>query len=302
VLALSLAACGPGAGAGGGGFEQGGRELSGNIAIDGSSTLLPFVQAAAERFMSENPGVQIVVGQSGTKRGFEKLCAREVQIAGASRPIDDEEGRACRRNGIAYEEIQVANHGIAVTTNQVLPVDCLTTGQLEELWEEGSDVGNYSELDLELPNQAVSLYAPGPDSETFDLFTTEINDEEGASRTDYRPLPDDSVLAQSVSNDTGALGYLGFSHLQPDQDRLNLVGVDSGEGCVKPSVETIQSGRYEPLSRPLLVYPSEDALDRPEVRAFMDFVTRNHEQLAEAAGVVPMSRQQAAESREKAGF
>src|SRR5919107_1383741 len=210
ALALGFAACGSddegsaSSGSGGGGGEK----LSGKIAIDGSSTVAPFTQAAAELFNEENPDVQITVGTSGTGGGFEKFCAGETDISDASRPIkDDEEVPICEKNGVKYGEVQVANDGIAVVTNKALKVDCLAT------------------------------------------------------------------------------------------DQLNLVGVDAGDGCVKPSPETIQDGSYKPLSRPLFMYPASKAITRPEVKAFMDFVIANQSDIAEAAKIVPLTEEQASKAK-----
>ena len=248
VLAVGVAACG-----GDDNGSGGGGSLSGTIAIDGSSTVFPFTQAAAEAFMAENPDVKITVGESGTGGGFEKFCAGETQISDASRPIEPEEVAACKEKGIAYDSVQVANDGISVTTNPDLDISCLTTDQLKELWNKGSTVDKYSQLGKDadtgkpLPDQDVSLYGPGTDSGTFDFFTDEINGEEDVSRSDYQPSEDDNVLVQGVSGDAGGLGYFGFSYYEQNQDSLNLVSVDSGKGCVAPSDKTIQDGSYAPL-------------------------------------------------------
>jgi len=301
---LTLAACGSqgGGGGSGGGGQGGGGGLSGQIAIDGSSTVYPFAQAAAEQFQGQNPNVQITVGQSGTGGGFEKFCAGETQISDASRPIkDDEEVPICKKNDVKYKEIQVANDGIAVATNKALTIDCMTTDQLKELWDKGSDAKSYSDIDPNFPDAEAKLFGPGTDSGTFDYFTDEINGEEGQSRTDYQPSEDDNVLVQGVSGDEGGLGYFGFSYFEQNQDKLNLVGVDGGDGCVKPSTQTIQSGDYKPLSRPIFMYPSEDALKKPEVKAFMDFITANQQKIAEAAKIVPMSPEQAEAAKKDLG-
>jgi phosphate transport system substrate-binding protein len=289
ALALGVAACGDDEASGGGG---GGSDLKGTIAIDGSSTVFPFAQAAAEQFQAENPGVKVTVGQSGTGGGFEKFCAGETQISDASRPIKpDEEAPLCKKEGIAYKEIQVANDGIAVTTNKNLKIDCMTTKQLAELWST-SKVKNYKDLGSKFPDQKVSLFGPGTDSGTFDFFTEKINGEEGKTRKDYQPSEDDNVLVQGVEGDDGGLGYFGFSYYEQNTDKLNLVGVDDGSGCVKPSTEKIQDGSYKPLSRPLFMYPNEKALARPEVKAFMDYVLANFETIAENAKIVPMTPEQ----------
>jgi phosphate transport system substrate-binding protein len=300
VLALgALAACGGSESGGGGGGEQ---ELSGSIAIDGSSTVFPFAQAAAEQFMGENPGVRITVGQSGTGGGFEKFCAGETQISTASRPIDpDEEVPLCEENGVSYKEAQVASDGIAVVTNKDLQVKCMATRQLEELWQRGSDVKSLRDIDSSFPSRTLSLFGPGTDSGTFEFFTEEINGEEGNTRRDYQPSEDDNVLVQGVSGDPGGLGYFGFSYYQANQDKLNAVQVDGGDGCVTPTLETIQSGAYKPLSRPLFMYPSDKALQDPAARAFMDYALSNHQQIAEAAEIVPMSQEDAQESRRALG-
>jgi phosphate transport system substrate-binding protein len=294
VLALGVAACGDDDdGNGGGGGGGGGSDLSGSIRIDGSSTVGPFAQAAAEEFQGQNPNVKVTVGTSGTGGGFEKFCAGETAISDASRPIEDDEAAVCKKNGISYQEVQVANDGISVTTNTNLKVDCLTTEQLKKLWNKGSKVTSLSQIDPSLPDTKLSLFGPGTDSGTFDFFTEEINGEEGVSRTDYQPSEDDNVLVQGVEGSEGGLGYFGFSYYEQNQDSLNLVGVDDGSGCVKPSKETIQSGEYKPLSRPLFMYPSTKALKQPQVKAFMDYVLENYQSIAEASQIVPMNQQQA---------
>jgi phosphate transport system substrate-binding protein len=298
ALALGVAACGDDEENGGsasgssGGSES--QELSGKIAIDGSSTVAPFAQAAAELFNEENPDVQVTVGTSGTGGGFEKFCAGETDISNASRPIDEEEEvPVCEKAGVSYGEVQVANDGIAVVTNPALEVDCLTTEQLKEIWNKGSKVKSLADVDPSLPDTPLSLYGAGTDSGTFDFFTDEINGEEGVTREDYEPSEDDNQLVTGVAGDEGGMGYFGFSYYEGAADQLNLVGVDAGDGCVKPSVETIQDASYKPLARPLFMYPSSKAIARPEVKAFMEFVVANQQDIAEAAKFVPLTQEQA---------
>jgi phosphate transport system substrate-binding protein len=298
VIALGVAACGEDEDSGSGG----GGDLSGTIRIDGSSTVGPFAQAAQEAFQGENPGVRITVAQSGTGGGFEKFCAGETDISNASRPIDgEEEVPLCEKEGVEYTEVQVANDGISIATNPELAVDCLTTDQLKELWQQGSKVSSLADIDPKLPDSELSLFGPGTDSGTFEFFTEEINGEEGNTRKDYQPSEDDNVLVQGVAGESGGLGYFGFSYYEQNQDKLNLVGVDAGNGCVKPSQEAISSGEYKPLSRPLFMYPSQEALRRPEVKAFMDYVLENYEVISEAAAIVPMSQEQADQAKTALG-
>jgi phosphate transport system substrate-binding protein len=301
ILALGVAACGDDDDNGGSSNSGGGsssQNLSGTIKIDGSSTVAPFTQAAAESFQGENPDVKITVGTSGTGGGFEKFCAGETDISDASRPIKpDEEAPVCKKAGIKYKEIQVANDGIAVVTNPALKVDCMTTAQLKKLWNQGSKVKSLSEIDPKFPGGDLKLFGPGTDSGTFDFFTDQINGEEGVSREDYQPSEDDNVLVQGVEGEKTGLGYFGHSYYEQNKSKLNLVKVDGGDGCVEPTVQTIQSGEYKPLSRPLFMYPSDKALKRPEVDAFLQYVVDNYQAIADASQIVAMSSDQASTAK-----
>ena len=304
-LAFVVAACGDddegGSSASGTSSEESStEELSGEIRIDGSSTVFPFAQAAAELFNEEQPNVQIAVGQSGTGGGFEKFCAGETDISDASRPIEDDEVAVCEENAVEFDEIAVANDGISVVTSKELAVDCLTVDQLKKIWEPKSTIKNLSEVDPSLPDAELTLFGPGTDSGTFDFFTDQINGEEGASREDYEASEDDNQLVTGVSGSSGGLGYFGFSYYEQNQDKLNLVGVGADAGsCMKPSAETIQDGSYTPLSRQLLMYPSKEAMARPEVAAFMKFVVENEAAIADASQIVSLTDEQQAEAQQK---
>ena len=296
VLALGITACGSDNNDSGGGS---GGNLSGPVAIDGSSTVFPFAQAAAEGFQGENPDVKVTVGESGTGGGFEKFCAGETDISDASRPIDTkEEVPVCEKNGVKYSEVQVANDGIAIVSNTDLKITCMTTDNLKALWEPDSKISNYSQLGNQpdgtpFPDGKVSLYGPGTDSGTFDFFTEEINGEKGATRKDYQPSEDDNVLVQGVEGDKTGLGYFGFSYYEDNADKLNLIAVDSGDGCVKPDKTTIQGNTYKPLARPLFMYPNQASLtDKPQVKGFMDYTLGNADELATTAKIIPLTAEQ----------
>jgi phosphate transport system substrate-binding protein len=276
--------------------DSGSSDVSGKVTIDGSSTVYPFAQASAESFQGSNPNVKITVGESGTGGGFEKFCAGEIDIADASRPIEPEEIAACKKKGITYKEVQVANDGIAVVTNKGLAAKCLTTDELKKVWEKGSKVSSLSEVNSSLPSTKLSLYGPGTDSGTFDFFTEEINGEKGNSRTDYQPSEDDNITVQGVEGDDGGLGYFGLSYYEQNKDKLNLVSIDGGDGCVAPSTATVQDGTYKPLSRPLFMYFSDKAFAQPQVKAFLDQTLKNHDEYSKTALIVPMTTEQASKA------
>jgi phosphate transport system substrate-binding protein len=298
LLATATAACGRSGSASDGtnaASSNAGSNLSGRIEADGSSTVGPFVTAAAEDFQVQNSGVQVTVGISGTGGGFERFCAGETDLSDASRPIkEDEEVPICQKNGIEYTEFQVANDGIAVVTNKENDwATCLTVEQLAKIWGPDSTVDNWNQVEPSFPDQKLTLAGPGTDSGTFDFFTAEINGEEDASRTDFQATEDDNVTVQAVSGDKGGLGYFGLSYFEQNQDKLNDVEIDGGSGCVAPTSETVQDGSYTPLSRPLFVYVKNTSLQKPEVAAFMKYILDNQAQIAEKALFVPMTDEQA---------
>ncbi|MFJ6948171.1 PstS family phosphate ABC transporter substrate-binding protein [Streptomyces wuyuanensis] len=295
ALVVAAGACG-GADAGSG---DGGDGLSGTIRVDGSSTVAPLSTAAAQLFQQRNPGVRITVGTSGTGGGFEKFCNGETEIADASRPITAEEQALCAEKGVRYEELRIANDGLSVVVNKDNDfVDCLTVEQLRRIWEPGSRIDNWNQVDPRFPDVELELFGPGTDSGTFDYFTRAVNGEEGASRTDYSPSEDDNVTVQGVSGSRGGLGYFGLSYYEENKDRLKLLRVDGGNGCVAPTPATVRDGTYRPLSRPLLIYPNAAALDRKEVEAFVEYYVENNADIARAAQFVPLGSAQEAELRQ----
>ena len=269
-----------------------GEELSGEILIDGSSTVYPLTVAAAEDFRKGHPGVQIPVGISGTGGGFKKFSKGETVVSDASRPIKDSERELAAQNGVSFIELTVAYDGLSVLVNPDNDwATCLTTEQLNAIWKPDSEVSNWNQIDPSFPNREIVLYGPDADSGTFDYFTEEINGDTGVIRHDFFPAVDDNVLVQGIAGDKGALGYFGYAYYTANADKLKLVSVDDGSGCIEPNETTINDGTYSPLSRPLYVYVNGDALAREEVRAFVDFYLRNAAELASSVGYVGLPQE-----------
>jgi len=272
--------------------------VSGDIRIDGSSTVGPLTEAAAEFFQGENPDVRVTVGISGTGGGFEKFCAGETDANDASREIEPDEEKVCTDNGVEWTKLQVANDGIVVVINpENTWAQSLTVDQLKTIWNEGSKIDNWNQVDPSFPDVPLELFGPGTDSGTFDYFTAAINGEEGISRTDYQATEDDNVAVQGVAGDKGGMAYFGLSYYEQNTDKLKAVAIDDGNGPVTPSTETVQSGEYAPLSRPLFIYPATAALQRPQMAAFMQFYLDNAQRIAEQALFVPLTAEQLSASQ-----
>jgi phosphate transport system substrate-binding protein len=266
-------------------------DLSGEIIIDGSSTVYPITELAMQQFAGIAPNVRIQLGVSGTGGGFKKFCAGITDISDASRPIKPDESEICRANGIEFVEIPVAFDGISVIVNpENRWAQCMTVDELKQMWAPDSEgkIVTWKQIRADWPDQPFKLYAPGIDSGTHDYFTAAIVGKEDASRSDYIGSEDDYILMQRVIEEKNGIAYVGFAYYQEYTDKVGVVAVNGGNGCVSPSIETITNGTYTPLARPLFIYVRNDRLDRPEVEAFVTFYIDNAADLVQAARYIPL--------------
>lgn len=287
LLVFGLAACG------GGNEEPQDQALTGTIAIDGSSTVFPIIEAVAEEFSAQYPEVRIPIGVSGTGGGFEKFIAGETDISNASRAIKDEEAQGLADAGIEYIEMPIAYDGLSVMVNPSNTwVESLTVEELNMIWKPDSTVKTWSDIRPEWPNETIKFYAPGTDSGTFDYFTEEINGETGAIRPDFTASEDDNVLVQGIAGDKNAIGFFGFAYYEENKDKLKLIAIDNGSGPIIPDFETIKDGSYAPLSRPLYIYVKKTALEKPEVVEFVTFLNIIAEELIPEVGYVGLNAEE----------
>jgi len=266
-----------------------GSELTGEVKIDGSSTVFPITEAVTEEFLAKNRYVRIPVGVSGTGGGFKKFTANEIDINDASRTIKDKEKQLAEQNGIEYVELKIAYDGLSVVINPENNwVDSLTVEELNKIWSPDSKVKKWSDVRPEWPDEEIKFYSPGTDSGTFDYFTEAINGESGAIRADITPSEDDNVLAQGIGGDKNAIGFFGFAYYEENADKIKAVKIDNGSGPVEPTLESIKSGQYAPLSRPLFIYVNKESMVRPEVKSYLKFYLENAGVLAEEVGYVAL--------------
>jgi phosphate transport system substrate-binding protein len=297
TTALLIAACGGGEPAS---DEATGEALAGEVLIDGSSTVFPIAEAIAEEFQINHPRVRVSVGFSGSGGGFERFCNDELDLTNASRPIKDSEREACAAAGIEFTELPVAWDGLSVIANPANDfLQCLSVEELNRIWEPNSRVTTWRDVRAEWPDEEIDLYGPGTDSGTFDYFTETVNGESGASRPDYQASEDDNILVQGVAGDRYSLGYFGYAYYSENADKLKLVGIDGGNGCVSPSDATIADGSYAPLSRPLFIYVKHAALARPEVKAYVEFLVENAQDVVPATGYHALTPAEYAEDMAK---
>ncbi|KRE43258.1 PstS family phosphate ABC transporter substrate-binding protein [Paenibacillus sp. Soil522] len=268
--------------------------LSGEIKIDGSSTVFPLTEAAAEEFNKEHKDVRVPVGVSGTGGGFKQFCAGEIAIADASRPIKDEEAATCKTAGIEYTELTVAFDGLSVVVSKENDfIDHLTVEELNKIFVTGSTVTTWKDVRDSFPAEPIVMFSPGADSGTYDYFNEAILDKAGIRNDKAISFSeDDNALVQGVSGSKYGIGYFGFAYFEENQDKLKVVPVDGGKGAITPSNETIKDGTYAPLSRPLFIYANNKELERPEVKEFVKYYINNIGTYAGEVGYVALPDEQ----------
>lgn len=274
--------------------------LKGNVILDGSSTVYPIMEAVSEEYMAKQPNVKVSVGFSGTGGGFEKFAAGETDLSNASRPVKPEEKAALDKAGIAYTEFEIAYDGLSVVVNKDNDfVDSLTVDELKKLWTEDGKTKKWSDIRKGWPNEEVKFYSPGTDSGTYDYFVKDILKEKPLVKA-ATLSEDDNVLVQGVEGDKNAIGYFGFAYYEENKDKLKIVPIDNGNGPITPSVETIKSGEYAPLSRPLFTYVANKAVaDKEQVADFTKFALENAAKLSEEVGYVALDKEKYTEDLNK---
>lgn len=281
--ALILGACGNGEGSANSDEES--EQLSGSVAGDGSSTVAPILEGIVEEYAGEQPDVQVTVGVSGTGGGFEKFIQGETDFSNASRPIKDEEAAKLEEAGVDYTEFLLAYDGLTVVVSQENDwVEDLTVEDLKKLWVEDGTEKKWSDINPEWPDEEVVFYSPGTDSGTFDYFNEVIlEDEDIVSNATLSE--DDNVLVQGIQADPNAIGFFGYAYYVANKDTLKAVSIDG----IAPTNETIESGEYAPLSRPLFTYASNQAISEDAaVYDFIEYTLENAGSMAEAVGYVAL--------------
>lgn len=288
--ALLLGACGSS-----GGAESNGEQLSGNVKVDGSSTVAPIAEAINEEYAAVQPDVKVSIGVSGSGGGFEKFIAGETDLSNASRPIKDEEKSSLEEAGIDFTEFKVANDGLSVVVNKENDwIEELTMEDLRKLWLEDGKTKKWSDINPKWPDEEVKFFSPGTDSGTYDFFHEEVLEEKDMVRQNIQLSEDDNVLVTGVTGDKNAIGFFGYAHYLANKDNLKVVKIDG----VEPTNETVESGDY-PLSRPLFVYAKNESMkDSEAAYDYMNFTLENAGEMAEAVGYVSLKEDQYKEALE----
>ncbi|CAN7208100.1 PstS family phosphate ABC transporter substrate-binding protein [Peribacillus frigoritolerans] len=275
------------------GEGKGSGQLQGEVITDGSSTVFPIMEAVAEEYMATQPDVKVSVGSSGTGGGFKKFIAGDTDLANASRPVKEEESALLDEKGVEYTELKLAFDGISIVANKDNEfIDSLTVEELQKLWIDNGKVKKWSDIRPEWPNEEIKFYSPGIDSGTYDYFNEVILEEkpmvENATLSE-----DDNVLVQGVEGDKNAIGFFGYAYYSENKDKLKIISIDNGKGAVEPTHETIKSGEYAPLSRPLYTYVANKSVaEKEQVADYTQFIIENAGELAEEVGYISLPEEE----------
>jgi phosphate transport system substrate-binding protein len=263
--------------------------LEGKVSGDGSSTVAPILEAVVEEYSTEQSKVQVTVGVSGTGGGFEKFIAGDTDFSNASRPIKEEEKQKLDEAGVEFTEFQIAYDGLSLVVNKDNDwVDSLTIEELKKMWIEDGTEKKWSDINPEWPDEKIVFYSPGTDSGTYDYFDEVVLDEADLVKS-AQLSEDDNVLVQGVQGDKNAIAFFGYAYYLANQDTLKVVKVEG----IEPTNETIESGEYSPLSRPLFVYAKNSAIkENPAFYDFMKYTIEKAGEMAEAVGYVSLPEEE----------
>jgi phosphate transport system substrate-binding protein len=263
------------------------------VKVDGSSTVFPITEAVAEDYQKATKGkAKVTVGISGTGGGFKKFCRGEIDVSNASRPILKKEMDDCKAAGIEYFELPVAFDALTVVVNPKNAfIKQLTVAEMKKMWEPGAQgkVTKWNQVNPAWPDAPMKLFGPGADSGTFDYFTEAVVGKSKSSRGDFTASEDDNVLVQGVSRDVNGLGYFGYAYYIENKDKLKAVPIVNEKGQpVEPSMDAVLKGTYSPLARPIFIYVNAKSLEKPEVKAFVEYYMKHGAKLAKEVKYVPL--------------
>lgn len=236
----------------------------------------------------------VSVSISGTGGGFKKLCSKRVDIIGASRLITEQEKEQCKKNSVEYLEIPIAYDGIVVAVNKTNDwLNQITVSSLKKIFEPQAEgkVLMWSDIDASFPKRRFEIFAPGVSSGTYDYFTKVIVGKEHSSRGDITTSEDDNVLVHGIKSTPDSIGFFSFAYFLENQQTLKAVAViDDRNGKnaagVMPSIETIRTGSYSPLSRPIYLYTNKNQFAK--AKEFIKFYVEHTGKVAADVGFIPL--------------
>ena len=274
------------------GDDTSSEELTGNVVIDGSGTVYPLMAKLAEEYMaSEQPGVSVEVSRAGTSAGFKKFLVEDgTDFNNASREIKDEELEIAEELGLELQQLKVALDGLTFVINPENDwAQEMTDEEIKEIFLEDSPVELWSDINSDWPEEPINTYGPNENHGTFEFFFENVLEEQDL-KDNVNLQQEYSTLVNLVSQDEYGIAFFGFGYYVNNQDQLQAVKVDFGDGPVEPSLDTIaEDGPYADFTRPVFTYLNvNNAKEKPQVLDFAKYVINNINNFAGETGFAPL--------------
>ncbi|WP_431308835.1 PstS family phosphate ABC transporter substrate-binding protein [Halalkalibacter flavus] len=276
--------------------EELAAELEGSVVVDGSGTVYPLMSVVAEEYMyTEQENVSVEVSRAGTSAGFGRfLVENGTDFNNASRQIKDEESAEAEAAGFEVMEMKVALDGLTFVINKENDwATELTKEELISIFHHDGGVKKWSDIRPEFPDEEIHAMGPNENHGTYEFFYEKILEKEDL--VDGVNLQQEySTLVNLVSEDVNGIAFFGFGYYVNNQDKLQAVNVDFGNGPVEPTLETIgEDGAYAPFTRPVFTYLNVDqAKANPQVLDFALFVANNVNEFAGQTGFAPLPEEE----------
>lgn len=272
------------------------EELSGSVAIDGSGTVYPLMSVIAEEYMvKEEQDVSVEVSRAGTSAGFQKFLVEDgTDFNNASRQIKDEELAIAEELDMDVLEIKVALDGLTFVINKDNDwATEMTQDELVDIFLGSSSIEKWSDLRPEWPDEEINIYGPNENHGTYEFFYDNILEKQDL-KDKINLQQEYSSLVKLISDDVNGIAFFGFGYYVNNQDKLQAVNVDFGEGAVEPSLDTIaEDGPYAPFTRPVFTYLNmNNAKEKPQVLDFALYALNNINNFAGEVGFAPIPEEE----------
>lgn len=276
--------------------------LEGSVVIDGSGTVYPLMSKLAEEYMiNEQPDVSVEVSRAGTSAGFEKFLVEDgTDFNDASRPIKDEEAQKAEELGIEVKELKVALDGLTFVINKENDwATEMTAEELKQVFLADAGVTKWSDINPDWPDEEINKYGPNENHGTYEFFFETVLEEQDID-PDTNLQQEYSTLVNLISDDVNGIAFFGFGYYVNNQDQLQAVKVDFGNGPVEPSLDTIaEDGEYADFTRPVFTYLNvNNAKEKPQVLDFAEYVLNTMNEFAGETGFAPIPEEEIAENLE----
>ncbi|MBY7144995.1 PstS family phosphate ABC transporter substrate-binding protein [Virgibacillus sp. NKC19-3] len=298
ALAVVLAACG------GTNAEEGevqdnneSEELEGNIVIDGSGTVYPLMSRLAEEYMAtQEQGVSVEVSRAGTSAGFERFLAEDgTDFNDASRQIKEEEQGKADELGIDVQELKLALDGLTMVIHPDNDwATEMTEQEVKDIFLAESGITTWADINEEWPDEEINKMGPNENHGTYEFFYETILEEQDLD-PNTNLQQEYSTLVNLVSEDVNGIAFFGFGYYVNNQDDLQAVSVDFGDGPVEPNLDTIaEDGDYANFTRPVFTYLNvNQAQENPQVMDYALYMMENTNDFAGEAGFAPIPEEEA---------